>query len=148
MSPVVASQRSKRCNIEEETLMPSMKTTRHYTKEGARHGANNLQLSYIAWSKLFENRTIKEATLKTRTAEPTASKHRRRSMPPRGILLRSRSRGTSRQTPNPKPRKKKRMRQSRETIYDTIWNQSIQEATGKTRLHLQSMTKQENIDAS
>ena len=90
--PVVESQRSKRkrCNIEEETLVPSMKTARHYTKEGARHGANNLQLSYIEWSKLFENRTIKEATLKTRTAEPTASKHRRRSMPPQGIFLRSR----------------------------------------------------------
>ena len=48
MRPVVARQRSKRCTIEEESLMPSMKTTRHYTKEGARHGANNLQLAYIA----------------------------------------------------------------------------------------------------
>ena len=72
--PVVESQRSKRtrCNIEEETLVPSMKTTRHYlSQEAAMHGANNLKLSYMEWCKVFENKTIEEATLRTKTDEPT-----------------------------------------------------------------------------
>ena len=149
MSPVVARQRSKRCTIEEESLMPSMKTTRHYTKEGARHGANNLQLSYIAWSKLFENRTIKEATLQTRTGEPTQKKHKKK------IDATSRKYCSD---PDREERRDRHLTQSlskkkgceivEKRLRPLLENKSIKEATGKTRLNLQSMTKQENIDAS
>ena len=148
MSPVVASQRSKRCNIEEETL-GNHEATRHYTKEGARHGANNLQLAYIAWSKLFENRTIQEATLKTRTGEPTQKKHKKK------IDATSRKYWSDPDREEVRDRhltqslsKKKGCEIVEKRLMPLLENKSIKEATGKTRLNLQSMTKQENIDAS
>ena len=154
MSPVVESNFSKRtrCNIREETLVPSVKTTRHYlSQEAAMHGANNLQLSYIEWSKLFENRTIKEATLKTRTTAPTTYDWTQEKL---DATLRKYCADPDREEREDghltQSLSKKRMRDSRETTCAITWKQKHQRGhrQDKTRLNPHHMTKHEKTSMS